>query len=280
MSEPIDNYEFCREMISNDDRDRYLISLFAPSGAQKALWALWAFNQEVAKIRENISEPMMGEIRLQWWVDAVDELAKGDFREHPVCMALHEAALPIEIFSLFKETMAARKLDIFDEGPADFAALALYADGVGGALQEAAYRISIDNKVSEQGIICARALGQAWSMLGLVRALPFHWQAGRSYMPENAKSAMDITDPKLAFEQLKPIIDRMCNYANEKLKEVALVKKSLSKLEQSTLLSGALLTLQTEILERCDNNPFETPPFEAGDLKKIWRLYKAKIFSW
>ena len=178
MSEPVNIFEYCREMVNRDDRDRYLTTIFVPSSSQNPLWALWAFNQEVAKIRENVSEPMLGEIRLQWWADALMELKADEVREHPVCQALHQVKLDETIVSLLSETITARKMDVFDEGPADFAALCAYGDGVGGALQEAAYRILTSGNSKIEGIEAARALGRAWTMLGLVRALPFHWQAG------------------------------------------------------------------------------------------------------
>src|ERR1041385_2992054 len=49
------------------DRDRYQTALFAPADRREALFALYAFNYEIARVREIVSEPMLGQIRLQWW---------------------------------------------------------------------------------------------------------------------------------------------------------------------------------------------------------------------
>ena len=69
--------DYCIDMVRKDDRERYECTLFAPRKLQPKLWTLYAFNQEVAKTRENVSEAMLGEIRLQWWQDVLEELGQG-----------------------------------------------------------------------------------------------------------------------------------------------------------------------------------------------------------
>jgi NADH dehydrogenase [ubiquinone] 1 alpha subcomplex assembly factor 6 len=61
-------------MVRRHDRDRFLTTLFAPAAERQALLALYAFNHEVAKTREVVSEPMLGRIRLQWWRDSLDQI--------------------------------------------------------------------------------------------------------------------------------------------------------------------------------------------------------------
>src|SRR4051794_28190129 len=79
-------------IVRRHDRDRFLTALFAPAARREALFALYAFNFEVAKTREVVSEPMLGQIRLQWWREAVDEIfAGGRVRSHEVVQPLAEA---------------------------------------------------------------------------------------------------------------------------------------------------------------------------------------------
>ncbi|MEM1140816.1 MAG: squalene/phytoene synthase family protein, partial [Pseudomonadota bacterium] len=71
------------------DPDRYLASLFAPAEKREALWALYAFHAEIARVRDTVSEPMLGEIRLTWWRDVLDELYAGEApRAHEVVVPL------------------------------------------------------------------------------------------------------------------------------------------------------------------------------------------------
>src|SRR5207248_5798401 len=91
------NYRVCRKLVREHDRDRYLAALLAPSAARKHLFALYAFNYEIARIRELVREPMPGELRLQWWRDAVVGQAHGDVARHPAASAV---VATIEKFSL------------------------------------------------------------------------------------------------------------------------------------------------------------------------------------
>jgi len=70
------------------DKDRFLATLFAPAPVRPPLYALYAFNVEIARVRELIHEPFAGEIRLQWWKDALSGNQAGEAAAHPVASAL------------------------------------------------------------------------------------------------------------------------------------------------------------------------------------------------
>jgi phytoene synthase len=53
------------------DWDRYICALFAPAREREALFALIALHGEIVRAGEMVREPIMGEIRKQWWRDAV-----------------------------------------------------------------------------------------------------------------------------------------------------------------------------------------------------------------
>jgi len=82
---------YCAQLLRRQDADRYLTALFAPGDRREALFALYAFNLEVARAREVVSEPFMGLIRLQWWRDALDEVYQGRIRAHEVIRPLASA---------------------------------------------------------------------------------------------------------------------------------------------------------------------------------------------
>ena len=66
-----DAFAYCAELVRAADRDRFLAALFAPAEHRGALYALYAFNVEMARVREVAREPLPGEIRLQWWSDVL-----------------------------------------------------------------------------------------------------------------------------------------------------------------------------------------------------------------
>lgn len=86
-----------------EDRDRFLATLFAPAQARPALFSLYAFDLEIAHISGRVSEPLAGEVRLQWWHDVVTGPAREQAAGSPVASALLETigrfTLPEELFA-------------------------------------------------------------------------------------------------------------------------------------------------------------------------------------
>src|SRR5262245_53118326 len=108
------------------DPDRYFSALFAPAAARPCLYALYAFNHEVARIAETVREPMLGAIRLEWWRETVEQAGRGQPRNHDVARGLAElfAAHPLEasqLGGLLEGIIAARAFDASAEQFADFA---------------------------------------------------------------------------------------------------------------------------------------------------------------
>jgi len=82
------NAEHCADLVRAADRDRWLAALFAPAQHRDALYALHAFNVEIARVRDLAREPMPGEIRLQWWREVLAGEREGEAAAHPVAAAL------------------------------------------------------------------------------------------------------------------------------------------------------------------------------------------------
>src|SRR5438045_5611265 len=123
-------------LVRRHDRDRFHTALFAPAREREALFALYAFNYEVARVREVVSEPMLGQIRLQWWRDAVAQAFVGEApRRHVVVEPLTSAIRDFELSrDHFDRLVDARERDLDPEFPASLAALEDYADGTSASL--------------------------------------------------------------------------------------------------------------------------------------------------
>src|ERR1700760_398154 len=109
------------------DPDRFFSCLFAPAGQRPALFALYAFNHEVARVAETVREPMLGAIRLEWWRETVEGAANGAPRNHDVARGL------VSLFATgrmnlgdFEALIAARSFDSSADHFPDFAALETY----------------------------------------------------------------------------------------------------------------------------------------------------------
>src|SRR5258707_4132006 len=106
----------CEALVGAAERGGFLAALFAPAAHRGALHALYAFNIEIARVREIIREPLAGEIRLQWWADAIAGKAGGEVGSNPVAAALLAAVarhgLPIAPLSAL---IAARRFDLYND---------------------------------------------------------------------------------------------------------------------------------------------------------------------
>lgn len=279
MDKVSENNSYCRNMVREDDRARYDTTLFALRHQRAPLWALYSFNQEVAKTRESVSESALGEIRLQWWQDAVDELKSGIHREHPVIAEMSKYLTDPTVLQLMSEIIHARKDDMYDDGPTDIAALTAYARSVGGALSEAALRVCGENEHMNAGIVeAARKSGSVWAMIGLVRAVPFHWAANRSFVPgDEGKAALAATSAEEMYELAAPSINEMLAYATSEHEESVRLSKSAHASFKHIFLLNALSNIYLQNMGKVEGNPFNYR--EPTDFKRMWSLMKASIFG-
>ncbi len=139
MADPVgQNGDICLATLRGTDRDRYLACLLSPPDKRGALAALYAFNAEIARIRDVVREPLPGEIRLQWWRDLLEGSARGDSTGNPVAAGLLEA---IETYRLPRQTLVdmieARIFDLYDDPLTDRNALEGYAGETASALIQA-----------------------------------------------------------------------------------------------------------------------------------------------
>ncbi len=126
----------CGEMVRKSDPVRFRNALFAPPEAREGVFALYAFNLELAKIAPMVSEPMIGEIRLQWWRDSLDMIfGGGPVRKHEVVEPLAAVVRGMELPRAPLEAMIdARAWDLSPEFPADEGVLETYIRDTAGAL--------------------------------------------------------------------------------------------------------------------------------------------------
>jgi len=166
----MDAFEACEAMVKAADPDRYIAALFAPAARRKYLFALYAFNLEIAKVAEAVRQPMLGEIRLQWWRETVEQAQQGRPREHDVARALAATFAETDLpFELFDQMLQAR---LFDSDTASFEsldALEAYADQTSGNLMRLAQAV-----LGESNAPLAREAGLAYGLIGILRAIPFH----------------------------------------------------------------------------------------------------------
>jgi phytoene synthase len=176
------DFDHCATLVRDADRDRYLATLFAPAKQRDALNALYAFNIEIARVREKAREPMPGEIRLQWWREALAGEREGEAAAHPVAAALRETLARYNIAGdRLIALIDAHAFDLYDEPMATLADLEYYAGKTQGALFAMAAEIVGRPGAAEAAL--TRHAGIAYSIAGILRALPVHAARRQLFLP-------------------------------------------------------------------------------------------------
>ena len=170
------------EMVRRHDPDRFFCTLFTPAARREALFILYAFNHELARAREVVSEPMLALIRLQWWRQVVE----GGRKRHEVAEPLSDLIaqgllLPEDLLAM----IAAREQEA-DATIPDIAAWRGYLQNTSGMLAMAAGRL-----LGGEGAVLERlqALGTAYGVAGQLRSVGVLARAGRCLLPEDALAA-------------------------------------------------------------------------------------------
>ena len=219
--------DYCADQARTYDYDRYFAATFAPADVRRGLLALYAFNIEIASARERVSEALLGEIRLQWWRNAIGEIYDGSVREHAVAS---EIAVAIERFALPKESfdrmIDGRVFDMDEEAPEDINAFDNYISTTAGEMTVLCYRMCGAIGQDDE----ARLLGSVWGGAGLLRAIPFHLSQGRVYLPkdlmlEAGLSASILAANTVGAELVRAVIP-LADWLRDKLGDVQKIEKS------------------------------------------------------
>lgn len=176
------------EVVRSADRDRYLAALYAPEEKRGHLFALYAFNAEIAAIRDRIREPLAGEMRLQWWRDVLSsngESAAGNPLAEALLRTIKANHLPVQALL---DYLDARVFDLYDDPMPSRTDLEGYCGETASAIIQLAAIILDAGKAPSVASLSGHA-GCAQAITGLLRLLPFHRARGQTYIPADILAA-------------------------------------------------------------------------------------------
>jgi len=181
-------------LVRQADSDRYLSALYAPEEKRGALFALYAFNAEIAAVRDRVSQPLTGEIRLQWWRDVLADAQNAEAAAgHPIAIALLDAIrshlLPTQTF---QNMIEARIFDLYDDPMPTRTDLEGYCGETASALIQLSALVLDPEAASRSGALAGHA-GCAQAIAGLLRLLPLHRRRGECYIPLDMLQAVGTT---------------------------------------------------------------------------------------
>jgi len=272
------NEEHCLALLREADRDRYLSVLYAPEDRRGALAALYAFNTEIARIRDLVHEPLPGEVRLQWWRDLINGEARGSAEAHPLAAALIDTIdkydLPRVAFDNYCE---ARIFDLYDDTMPSRNDLEGYCGETASALIQLGTLI-LDRDAAQAHTETIGHAGVAQAVTGLLRLLPIHRRRGQLYVPADMLQAVGVSreaflanDDKSAHER---VVSVMIALAREHLAIFDKAKKDLPKSLGPAFLPMALVPAYLNAIERLGSKAADQVA-DLSAIRKQWLMFRA-----
>ncbi|HUG61600.1 MAG TPA: phytoene/squalene synthase family protein [Methylomirabilota bacterium] len=272
-----DAYARCEALVRQADRDRWLAALFVPSEARRHVLALNAFSLEAARVREQVRDPLPGEVRLQWWIDAIEGHGHGDVSSHPVAAALLDS---VARFKLSRPGLAAlveaRRFDLYDDPMPSLNDLEGYlGETVSTLLQQAA--IVLAGGGDPQSADVAGHAGVAYGLTGLMRALPVHARRGQVYLPADVLARHGADAAMVRGAETTPAIAaalaELREHARHHLQRAMAAMPSIDPRARPAFVGLGLVEPYLSALER-QRDPFAAVADLAGWRKPLalWRF--------
>lgn len=271
-------FAHCETVVRAGDRDRWQAALFAPAAMRAPLFALYAFNQELARVRSTVNDPMPGEIRFQWWRDLLTGQARGEVNAHPVAASLLDT---IEKFRLprqaFLNMIDARTFDLYDDPMPSIIDFEGYCGETAGALMRLAGMVLAGG--DDPG--AADATGHAsvaYATAGLLRALPWHARRGQVYIPKEILDRYGVTRDDIVQGRggpgLADALADMRSLARYHIDRMAALTNTIAPRIAPAFLPVALVRGYLAQMERRDYDPLRTV-VELPPVTRLWTLWTA-----
>lgn len=272
----LSHFDHCAALVRDADRDRYLATLFAPADKRDALFALYAFNVEISRVREVAREPMPGEIRLQWWREVLSGERDGEAAAHPVAAALldglrQNAIAPDRLAGI----VDAHTFDLYDEPMATLDSLDNYGVMARSALIDIAAAILGGGGPNSMMLI--RHAGIADAVTHVLAGLARHAARRQLYIPLEVldRHAVDREDifAARASDPLKAALGELRRHASRQMAAARLEMADAPAAILPALLPLALLGPTLRPMERRGYEPFDVELLSS--LRRQWLIWRA-----
>jgi len=272
----VDSAAFCADLVRTHDFTRYAATLFVPAAQRRGLLAIYAFNAEISRVREQVSQPLAGEMRLQWWTDMLAGAGHGGVEGNPVAAellrAIRDFRLPVEPLSRLVEE---HQFDLYNDPMPSMAALEGYVDATSSALFSLAARVAA--RPSEEIDHLARHAGLAQGIVAVIAALPRDAARRQLFVPlqllESDGSGMEEVFSGQQTPGLRVAIDQLAGEADSHLKTALSLLAGVAPEARPVFLPLAVARRDLKRMSRADSDPFA--PQAASRLRVLWTLWRA-----
>jgi 15-cis-phytoene synthase len=268
--------DFCAQLMRAHDFARYASTLFVPAAQRRALVAVYAFNVEISRVREQVSQPLPGEIRLQWWTDMLAGAGHGGVEGNPVAaellLAIRSWRLPVERLSRLIDE---HQFDLYNDPMPTKAALEGYINDTSSALFSLAARIA--GRQSDEIEHLARHAGLAQGIAQVMAALPLDASRRQLLVPlqllESHGSGMEEVFAGKETPKVRAALDQLVGEAREHLQTAFRLLEGAPPEVRPVFLPLALVARDLKRMARADSDPFI--PRVTSRFRTLWTLWRA-----
>jgi phytoene synthase len=271
------NFAHCEALVREADPDRYWASQFAPADRRPHLHALYAFNFEVARVRESVREAMLGEIRLQWWKDALQGEMRGDVRANPIAAALDDTIVKYRLpRQALVNLIDARIFDLYEDPMPSLNDLEGYAGETASSLFQLS-AIVLNNGADPGTADVSGHAGVAYAVTGLLRAFPIHARQGQIYVPADLLAKHGVVRDDIVTGRggpgLKGALTDLRGIARRHLEQARALRSTVPAEVRPAFLPLGLVEPYLRVMERGDYDPFQTL-VELPRWRRVWALWR------
>jgi len=261
----------CLDLVRAADKDRFLAALFAPQEGRRRLNALYAFNIELSRVRQAVSDPQLGEIRFTWWHDVIVAIYGGEVLAHPVVVELARAieAADLPQASLIN-MIEARRSDLYDDPMPSLNDLEGYLGETASALiQVAAWALA--GKEATAAAAAAGYAGVAQGLTGLLRSLPLHRARGQCLVPGDVLARHGLTPAHVLAGRfdtaMQKAIGELADHSRARIAQARALRGEVPGAALPAFLAAGMSDLYLRKLQRKGFDPLS----EVADVSQIRR---------
>jgi phytoene synthase len=280
---PADAAGFCADLVRSHDFARYASTLFVPAAERRALLALYAFNVEIVRVRDQVSQPLPGEIRLQWWTDMLAGHVHGSAEGNPVAaellLAIRDFKLPLEPLSRLVEE---HQFDLYNDPMPTMAALEGYLTDTCAGLFDLAARIAGMPPAATDHL--ARHAGLAQGLVQVMAGLPRDASRRQLFVPQqilqdHGSGAEEVFAGK-ETPGLRAALDQLAGEARLHFSRASSLLAEVLPQARAVFLPLAPAQRELVRLSRADRDPFQPQPASRlGILWTLWRASRSREFT-
>jgi phytoene synthase len=271
-----DAVAFCADLVRSHDFARYAATLFVPPLQRRGLLALYAFNVEISRVRESVSQPLPGEIRLQWWSDMLAGKAHGGVEGNPVAAELLAAIqhweLPVEPLTRLIDE---HQFDLYNDPMPTMAALEGYANDTSSALFALAAQML--GPPSDAIDHLARHAGLAAAFAQVIASLPRDASRRQLFVPlqlvAGHGSSMEEVFAGRPTPAIRAAVLELIGEAEQHLETAIRLLAEVPPQVRPAFLPLALVRRELKRMSRTEADPFQ--PVAASRLGTLWTLWRA-----